>query len=82
MEGHTLTIENLKRVSATEISSVDSFSDKQIILSYQGGRIVICGSDMKIVNFSKSTGAFSAAGNITSAKYLAKGISLRGRLFK
>ena len=82
MEGQNLTIENCKRISATEIISVDAFSDKQIILSYANGRILVQGSGMKIVNFSKSTGAFSAAGDITGARYLPKGLSIKQKLFK
>ena len=82
MEGHTLTIEQCKRITATEIISVDAFSDKQIILSYSGGRIIVQGSGMKIVGFSKSTGAFSAAGDIISARYSAKGAGIKQKLFK
>ena len=81
-EGHNLSIEQCKRVSATAIASVDSFSDKQIVLSYEGGRIVVNGSGMKIVNFSKTSGSFSAIGEITGVRYVQKGGSLRQRLFK
>lgn len=81
-QGQNITIESCKRVTATEITSVDSFSDKQIILSYANGRIVVQGSGMKIVNFSKSTGAFSATGNIVSARYLQKGSSLKQKFFR
>lgn len=82
MEGQNITIESCKRITATEITSVDSFSDKQIILSYANGRIVVQGSGMKIVNFSKSTGAFSATGEISGARYLQKGVSLKQKLFR
>lgn len=81
-EGHNLTIEQCKRISATQISSVDSFSDKQIVLGFAGGRIVVNGSGMKIVNFSKTSGAFSATGEITAVRYAKKGGSLRQKLFK
>ena len=81
-QGQNITIENCKRVNATEIVSVDSFSEKQIILSYANGRIVVTGSGMKIVNFSKSSGAFSATGDITGARYIQKGSSLRQKLFR
>ena len=40
---HSLNIEQCKRISATAIESVDSFSDKQIVLSYSGGRIAEIG---------------------------------------
>ncbi len=82
MEGQNLTIESCKRVTATEITAVDAFSDKQIVLSYANGRIVVQGSGMKIVNFSKSTGAFTATGDIYSARYIQKGIGLKQRLFR
>ncbi len=81
-EGHNLTVEQCKRVTATAISSVDAFSDKQILLSYQNGRIVVNGSGMKIVNFSKTSGTFSATGDITAVRYIQKGGSLRQKLFK
>lgn len=81
-EGHSLSIEQCKRVSATQISSVDSFSDKQIVLGYAGGRIIVNGSGMKIINFSKTSGAFSATGEITAVRYTKKGGSLKQRLFK
>lgn len=82
MENHTVTIENLKRVSATEIQSVDSFSDRQMVLSYAGGRITVQGSGLKIINFSKSTGAFSATGDIASVRYTQKGLNLKQKLFR
>jgi len=81
-EGHNLTIEQCKKIVATQISSVDSFSDKQIVLSYSGGRIVVTGSGMKIVNFSKTGGSFAATGDIVSARYIRKGGSLKQKLFK
>lgn len=78
---HSVTVEQCKRITATAIDSVDAFSDKQIILSYSAGRIVVAGSGMKIVGFSKSSGSFSATGDISSVRYVAKG-ALRGKLFK
>ncbi|MDE6667580.1 MAG: hypothetical protein K2K38_04440 [Clostridia bacterium] len=81
-EGHNLSIEQCKRITATAIQSVDTFSDKQILLSYQNGRIVVNGSGMKIVNFSKTSGAFSATGEISAVRYMQKGSSLRQKLFK
>lgn len=81
-EGHNLTVEQCKRISATAILSVDAFSDKQILLTYQGGRIAVNGSGMKIVNFSKTSGAFSATGEISGVRYIGKGGSLRQKLFK
>lgn len=81
-EGHNLTIEQCRRVTATAVESVDSFSDRQIVLSYSGGRIVVTGEKMKIVNFSKTSGAFAATGVISGARYLAKGGSFKQKLFR
>ncbi len=81
-EGHNLSVEQCRRITASAISSVDSFSDKQIVLSYSGGRILVTGSGMKIVNFSKTSGAFSATGDIYGVKYMQKGMSVRQKLFK
>lgn len=81
-EGHNLSIEQCKRITATAIQSVDAFSAKQILLTYQSGRIVVNGSGMKIVNFSKTSGAFSATGEISAVRYIRKGGSLRQKLFK
>ena len=82
MEGHSISVEQCKKVTATAVSSVDSFSDKQIVLSYEQGRIVVTGSGMKIINFSKTSGAFAATGDIASVRYAAKGIGFKSKLFK
>ncbi len=79
---HSLEISEQRKVSATAIESVDAFSDRQIVLSFQGGRIVIAGSGMKITGFSKSSGNFSATGEIISARYIKKGASFAKKLFK
>lgn len=79
---HSISIEQCKKVSATAIDSVDAFSDKQIIMSFPGGRIVVAGSGMKIVNFSKTSGSFAATGDIISVRYIGKGIGLKSKLFK
>lgn len=81
-QDHSVTIEQKKKITATAIESVDAFSDKQIILSCSGGRIIVGGSNLKITAFSKSGGTFTASGEVTSLKYAAKGISAAKKLFK
>ena len=81
-QGHIISIENRKRLTATQIEAVEAFSATQLVLSYAGGRIIVTGSDMKITQFSKSTGAFSANGLFAAVKYAQKGGSLKQRLFK
>ncbi len=79
---HSLTVEDCKRVTASAIESVDAFTPSQIILSFAGGRITVQGSGLKIVGFSKGSGAFSAVGTINGVKYSAKGAKLTQKLFK
>ena len=70
MEGvaHSVSIDECKRISASGIESVDAFSATQIVL--------------KIENFSKGSGAFSAAGTITGVKYAARAVKIVRRLFR
>ena len=81
-EGHIISIENRKRLTATQIEAVEAFSSTQLVLAYAGGRIIISGSEMKITAFSKSTGSFSASGLFSAVKYAQKGTGLRQKLFK
>lgn len=81
-EGHIVSIENRKRLTATQIEAVEAFSATQLVLVYAGGRIIISGSEMKITAFSKSTGAFAANGVFSAVKYAQKGTGLRQKLFK
>lgn len=80
-EQHQVTIENRKRITATQIEAVSSFSASQVVLVYQGGKIIVSGSDMKITAFSKSSGQFTAQGNIDGVKYAHKSVGIKG-LFK
>ncbi|MDE6076004.1 MAG: hypothetical protein K2G26_06170 [Clostridia bacterium] len=81
-ESHLISIENRKRLTATQIEAVEAFSPTQLVLSYAGGKIIIGGSDMKITSFSKSSGGFSASGTFSSVKYAQKGLGLKQRLFR
>lgn len=75
---HTLTIENRKKISATKIEAVTAFSSGQIVLLCGGDKIIVSGSDMKIVAFSKSSGDFSAVGQINSVRYSGGGSRIKG----
>lgn len=79
---HGVNVEQCKKITATAISSVEAFSPTQIVLLYDGGKIVVAGANLKIINFSTPTGNFCATGTISSVKYLAKGASLKQKLFK
>ena len=79
---HTLTIENKKRITATGIDGVRDLATSQFTLIYPGGKISVGGEDMKIVAFSKQTGAFSATGVISSVRYSSAGEGIRKKLLK
>ena len=81
-EQHIISIENRKRITATQIDAVEAFSPTQIVLSFAGGKIVVAGSGMKITAFSKTNGNFSASGEIISVRYAQKSAGLKQRLFK
>lgn len=81
-EQHIISVENCRRVAATKIENVVSFSPSQLVLAYAGGRIVITGADMKITAFSGQSGQFSAVGTIGGVRYVGKGASLKQKLFR
>lgn len=79
---HSVSIEQRKKISATAIESVDAFSERQITLSFSGGRIIVTGSKLKIINFSRSSGAFAAIGDVEGVRYTGGATSLRRKLFR
>ena len=78
----TVQIEQQKKIIMTCVESVDSFSTQQISLTVEGGKAVITGETLKIVNFSKSNGNFAEEGKITGLKYLGKRDKITKRLFR
>lgn len=64
-----LTVEQGKRFTLTLVDSVDSFSDSCIALTVQGKKVVVAGTHLKILSFSKGNGNFSASGEVSSVKY-------------
>ncbi len=79
---HSLDIQQQKNITATGIESVASFSETQIVLTLSGNntRLYITGSGMKITGFSKTSGTFTATGNVGGVRYGGK--SLKSRLFR
>lgn len=77
----TALIEQQKKITVTGVESVDSFSSEQISLTLDGGRAVIAGEGLKIVDFSKTSGRFAAAGTITGIRFGKKKEKLAKRLF-
>ena len=78
----TALIEDQKKITMTAVESVDSFSTQQINLTVSSGKAVVYGVGLKIVNFSKSNGNFTAEGKISGLKYLGKHEKIVKRLFR
>ncbi|MBQ9081130.1 MAG: YabP/YqfC family sporulation protein [Clostridia bacterium] len=66
---HSLTVEQRKKISMTGVESVTSFSPQQINLTLANGKLTVTGDNLKVTAFSKTSGTFSATGNILGIKY-------------
>ena len=77
-----LTVEQQKKLSLTGVESVDAFSDTEIRLTVAGKKMRIAGSGLKVLSFSKGSGAFSAIGEISLIRYGGAKGKFFQRLFK
>ena len=78
---HSVMLEQRKNLSMSGVESVLSFSEVKIVLVLLGGeRMNVIGSGLKITGFSKTSGTFTAEGEIVGISYGGK--SLAARIFK
>ena len=78
---HSVIIEQRKNITINGVESVSAFSQVKILLSLLGGeKMQITGIGLKITGFSKSSGNFTAEGEICSVSYGGK--SFAAKLFK
>ena len=78
---HSVVIEQKKSITVNGVESVTSFSEVKIILSILGGeRMQVLGSGLKITGFSKSSGSFTAEGEVIGISYGGKGFA--AKIFK
>ena len=78
---HSISIEQRKNLVVSGVESVIAFSEVKILLSLVNKeKLQIIGSDLKIIGFSKTNGAFSAEGTVTGITY--NGKSFVSKLFK
>ena len=78
---HSVMLEQRKSLSISGVESVGSFSEVKIVLVLVGGeRLSVVGSGLKITGFSKTSGSFTAEGEILGITYGGK--SLAARIFK
>lgn len=70
-------------VDAKGIKEVEGFSDKEIkVLVADERKLVVMGSGLRIINFSKNAGELSVCGAINAVNYRNKGEKIIKRLFK
>lgn len=68
-EQSVLTVEQRKKLTMTAVESVDAFSETRILLTAGGQKIVIEGSGLKVLAFSKGSGNFAASGEVKLLRY-------------
>ena len=81
-----LTLDDRKQLSLNGVKEVDGFSDKEVILNTNLGRLTVKGDALKISKLNVVTGDFCVSGNIISLVYSKTTQSDKGgfweRLFK
>ncbi len=71
-----------KKISMTGVAKVDGASDNEISLTTCMGRLLVSGSELKIVKFDDADGNLSLTGNVDSVKYVQAKVPLLKRIFK
>ena len=79
---HRFDMSDRNKASVTGVSSVDSATGSELIISTVLGKMEIKGSDLKIVKFDETDGNMTFIGNIDSVKYAAPKQPLLKRIFK
>ena len=82
VEQNTLQLDNQKKLTMSGVVSVDTFSPNQLKLSLEGKSVVVCGDNLKVVNFNKSQGNLLVDGLVNEIKFLNKKTTLIKRFFK
>jgi hypothetical protein len=78
---HSVELEQRKNISISGVESVAAFSENRIALALKDGeRMYVVGLELKITAFSKTSGQFTAEGQITGISYGGK--SFASKLFR
>lgn len=72
MENHELQMENKKRISLTEVVSVEGFDEENIFVNLQGDELAIGGKNLHIETLNLEDGRLVAEGEIDSLIYSGK----------
>ncbi len=80
---HNVTIENRARIGITGVLEVNCFSDREISLKLKDNkRVIIIGTNLKIISFDNKNGNFSAQGVILELKYKGVQENFMKKVFK
>lgn len=82
VEQNTLQLDNQRKLTMTGVVSVDTFSPSQLKLSLEGKSVLVCGDNLKVVNFNKGQGNLLVEGIIFEIKFLNKKSPIIKRIFK
>ncbi|MBE5745439.1 MAG: hypothetical protein E7355_04825 [Clostridiales bacterium] len=80
-QNHQVIIEQKKKITVSGVDCVKAFSEVKVVLLLLGGeKLHVAGMGLKISGFVKSSGIFTAEGNITGVSYGGK--SFAAKLFR
>lgn len=79
---HGINMSDRKKASLTGVVRVDSSNETEISLTTCMGRLIVTGSELKIVKFDDNDGNLSFCGNIDCIKYAQAKVPLLKRIFK
>lgn len=80
---HTIFIENQQKINVTAVKEVQKVTSEQIVIILLGDkRLVINGTALKPIAFSKQNAVFSAEGFIGEIKYGAQKSSFIKKILK
>lgn len=77
-----LTMDSRKQLTLNGVKDIDSFSDREVVLITNMGKLTIKGENLKISKMVVDTGDFSVAGLITSLVYSKSSQSSKGGVFE
>ena len=80
-QNHQINIEQRKRITVSGVDCVKAFSEVKIVLALVGGeKLHVAGIGLKITGFVKTSGIFTAEGEIAGVSYGGK--SFAAKLFR
>lgn len=79
MENHYIQMENRKRITVTEVTSVEGFDEETILANLNDQGLIISGKDLHIETLDLDEGKLVANGEIESLSYTKK--KSGGKLF-